>query len=101
MTARSVEVKKGVVAVKGLSQGDEFLLMELNLKFEETLLFIPNQEEGVLEIRSTSPSYNAVRIAAELEDLGVPWNNPQDLGLQVHPVSIAKSARFSSARARV
>ena len=99
--AKSFEIKKGVVAVKGisLSQEDEFLLMELNSKFEKTLLFTPNKEEGVLEIRSTSLNHNAVHIAVELEDLGVPWKNPQNLGFQVHPLSIASADRFSRARA--
>lgn len=82
-----VEIKnneegKAIVEAKGLTFFDnEEVMNVLNGRFEDTLLFSPN-EGDVIEIRSTSPSHTAVDIAAELEDMGFLWKNPQNLGVQ-------------------
>lgn len=98
---KRVEVKvvdhRVVVEAKGLMSED---VEALNGLFGEAISFKPNEKDDVVEIRSTSPKYTAVQIAAELEDLGFPWENPQNLGCKVHPVQLKKiaGARLFSAR---
>lgn len=91
--SRRVEVKvvgrKAVVIAEGLMTED---IEALNGLFDEELIFKQNEECDTVVIRSTSLKSTAVHIAAELEDRGFPWKNPQYLGCKVHPTHLQQIA---------